>query len=63
MVEILEKFIDMSADFINYIFELKIEFRSGEDLQIGILVLAYVFMVYTIYYLFDAFGLLEEEGE
>lgn len=59
MVEIIENFLILTADFINKLFLLEVEFNVGSYVPIGKIVVAFVFIAVTIYLICDAFGLLE----
>ena len=61
MVEVIENFLDMCAEFINKIFLFEVDF-DGSFVPIGKIVLAFLFVVLTIYFVLDALG-INNEGE
>lgn len=62
MYDIIKNILELSASFINKIFLFQIEF-NGESVAIGKIVLAFLFVTLTIYYIMDALGILDNEGE
>ncbi|MBO5179092.1 MAG: hypothetical protein J6J36_05105 [Clostridia bacterium] len=61
MIEILYKFANLSASFINKIFEFEIEFSNGQFVQIGKVVCPFVVFVVCLYLTLDALGILDKE--
>lgn len=62
MVEVIENFLDMCAEFINKIFLFEVDF-DGSFVPIGKIVLAFLFVVLTIYFVLDALGINNDVGE
>lgn len=58
MVKIIESYLGMVARFINEIFLFQIEWEPGQMVPIGKVVLAFVFIITSLYLIFDAFGLI-----
>lgn len=63
MVDIIERYIDLIGDFINYLFLFQIEFNPGEYLPVGKIVLAFLFIATSLYFILDAMGIIEGGGE
>lgn len=59
MVEIIKNFLILSADFINRLFDMEIEWQVGQNVPIGRIVLAFIYLVFTIYLIVDCMGLLD----
>jgi len=57
MYEIIEKILDMAADFINTIFMFKVDW-NGTDIVIGKIVVPFIFIALSIYLILDALGIL-----
>lgn len=60
MYDIIKNILDLCANFINKIFLFQVEF-NGESVAIGKVVLAFLFVALTIYFIFDALGINSEE--
>lgn len=60
MYDVIKNILDLCANFINKIFLFQIEF-NGESVAIGKVVLAFLFVALTIYFIFDALGINNEE--
>lgn len=60
MVEIVKNFLDLSAQFINTLFLFQIEFNVGQNVPIGKIVTAFIFIAVSIYLILDAFGILDK---
>ena len=56
MYDVIKNFLSMCAEFINKIFLFQIDFGS-ESVAIGKVVLAFVFVALTIYFICDALGI------
>lgn len=63
MVEIIEKFLILAADFLNKLFLFEVEFNPGEYVPIGKIVVAFIFITTSIYLILNALGISESEGE
>lgn len=61
MVEVIRNFLNLCADFINKIFLFEVDF-NGSYVPIGKVVIAFLFLVLTIYFVLDALG-INNEGE
>lgn len=61
MIEILYKFADLAALFINKIFEFEIDFSNGQVVQIGKIVCPFVVFVVCLFLVLDAIGILDKE--
>ena len=59
MVEIIKNFLILCADFINKLFDMEIEWQVGQNVPIGKVVLAFIFLAFTIYFIVDCMGLLD----
>ena len=62
MVEVIEKILDLVAQFINKIFLFQIDF-NGKYVAIGKIILAFLFITLTICFILDALGIVNNEGE
>ncbi len=60
MIEIIRKIIDLMIIFLNSIFSLKVEFQRGQEVEIGVLVVAFVFIVIVLYLILKAVGIGKE---
>lgn len=60
MYDIIKNILDLCANFINEIFLFQVEF-NGESVAVGKIVLAFLFVALTIYYIMDALGILDNE--
>lgn len=60
MYDIIKNILDLCANFINKIFLFQVEF-NGESVAIGKVVLAFLFVALTIYFIFDALCINSEE--
>lgn len=63
MVDIIKSIIDLITSFINGIFNFQIEFIDGHPVAIGIVVIAFIFIVVSIYLIFKALGIIKESDE
>lgn len=63
MYEIIEKLLILWADTINKIFLFEIQFDSNEYIPIGKIITAFIFISLVIYFILDAMGILDSEGE
>lgn len=59
MVEIIRNFLILCADFINRLFDIEIEWQTGQIVPIGKVVLAFIYLAFTIYFIVDCMGLLD----
>lgn len=62
MVEVIENLLDMCANFINKIFLFEVEFNNSY-VPIGKIVLAFLFVTLTIYFVLDALGIVNNNSE
>lgn len=60
MYDVIKNILDLCAEFINKIFLFQVEF-NGESVAIGKIVLAFLFVALTIYFIFDALGIVNNE--
>lgn len=63
MIEIIYKLIDIMKIFIDKLFNFQIEFTKGNYVPIGIVVIAFIFLVFAIYIIFKALGLTKESDD
>lgn len=63
MYEIIEKLLILWADTINKIFLFEIQFDSNKYIPIGKIITAFIFVSLVIYFILDAMGILDSEGE
>lgn len=63
MYEIIEKTLILWADSINKLFLFEIQFENNDYVPIGKLITAFIFIVFVIYFILDAMGILDSEGE
>ena len=58
MIEIIKEIIKLITTFINGIFYLEIDLTETVDVYVGVLVIAFLFIVLSIYFIFKAIGLV-----
>jgi len=58
MIEIIKEIIKLITTFINGIFYLEIDLTETVDVYLGVLVIAFLFIVLSIYFIFKAIGLI-----
>lgn len=58
MIEIIKEIIKLIMTFINGIFYLEIDLTETVDVYLGVLVIAFLFIVLSIYFIFKAIGLI-----
>lgn len=63
MIDIIYKLIDLMTMYINAIFNLKIDFVNGEKVSLGIVVIAFIFIVLAIYLTLKGFGIIKDGGD
>lgn len=63
MIDIIYKLIDLIKIFIDGIFNIQIEFINGQPVSLGIIILAYLFIIIAIYLVFKAVGIKKEEDD
>lgn len=64
MKEIIENFLSMVAGFINKIFLFEVNFHDQNTyVPIGKIVLAFLFVALTIYFILDALGIINNGGD
>lgn len=61
MVDIIKGFIDLVASFINWLFNLEIEFIGTSKVPLGIVVISFVFLIFCLYLILKAFGFYDSE--
>lgn len=57
MIDIIKSTINIMIQFIDTIFSLKIEFRSGEYVSLGVIVVSFIFIVVVLYLILSAVGI------
>ena len=61
MVEIIERQVKLAADFINKLFLYQVEFEyTGDWIPVGKIVTAFLFFIFSLYFILDAMGVLDE---
>lgn len=53
MYEIILGLIDLIVNFFNGVFNFKIEWKNGAEISVGIVVTAFVFFVFTVYFVYS----------
>lgn len=61
MIEIIKSIFDLMTSFISTIFDFKIEFFEGEQISIGIVVVAFVFLVLALYFILKTFKVIGDD--
>ena len=61
MIEIIKSIFDLMTSFISTIFDFKIEFFEGEKISIGIVVVAFVFLVCALYFILKTFKVIGDD--
>ena len=57
MVEIIRNIIKLIAKFVQYLYNLKVDFIGGEKVLLGHVVVAFIFLIVIIYLILSAIGL------
>lgn len=63
MIEIIESIFDLMTTFISSIFDFKIEFFEGEEVSLGIVVVAFLFLVLALYFILKAFKVVGDDKD
>lgn len=58
MIEIAKNLFDLMIQAINGVFNFKIELVEGEPIELGIVVVAFVFIVVALYLILKAVGIV-----
>ncbi len=58
MIEVIKNIINLIKVFVNSLFYLKIELLKGVDVYLGVLVIAFLFIVFAIYFIFKALNII-----
>lgn len=61
MIEIIKSIFDLMTSFISTIFDFKVEFFEGEKISIGIIVVAFVFLVLALYFILKTFKVIGDD--
>lgn len=61
MIEIIKSIFDLMTSFISTIFDFKVEFFEGEKISIGIVVVAFVFLVFALYFILKTFKVIGDD--
>lgn len=61
MIEIIENIIDIVVQFINGIFDFKVEFWEGTQVSVGLIVCAFVLLVVSIYIILKTLKVIGDE--
>ena len=59
MIEIIKKIIDLIIIAINVFFYLKIELTEEVSIYLGLLIIAFLFIVLTIYLIFKSLSIID----
>ena len=60
MIEVIYNMIDLIGSFINKLFNFQVDFVGGKNVPIGMIVVAFVFLIVAIYLIFKALGIIKE---
>ena len=63
MIEIIKKVIDIMMIFIYKIYNLPIEFTTGNYVKLGTIVVAFVSIVFIIYFILKSLGFLGKDDD
>ena len=63
MIEIIKSIFDLMTNFISTIFDFKIEFFNGEKISIGIVVVAFLFLVLALYFILKTFKVIGDDKD
>lgn len=58
MIEIVKEIVKLTVKFINGIFYIKIDLTDTIDVYLGVLVISFLFIMLSIYFIFKAIGLV-----
>ena len=62
MITIIRNVINLMINFLERLFWLRVDFFDGQKVALGYLVIAFIFIVYAMYFIFNALG-LSKKGE
>lgn len=60
MIDIIKSIFDLMINFISTIFDFKIDF-DGKQISIGIIVVAFVFLVFALYFILKTFKVIGDD--
>ena len=63
MLEIARNYIMLIMQFINGVYNWKIEWTPGYEIKIGTLVVGFTSFMLIIYYFLNAFGFIRKDDE
>ena len=61
MIEIIKNIFDLMTTFISTIFDFKVEFFEGEKISIGIIVVAFVYLLFALYFILKTFKVIGDD--
>lgn len=63
MIDIIKNLIDSAMYFVNWLFFLKIDLDNDRTISLGVLTLAFLFIVYSLYFMLRSIGIIGDGGE
>ena len=63
MIDTIKNLIDSIMYFVNWLFFLKIDLDGERQIALGILTIAFLFIVYSLYLLLKSVGIIGDGGE
>lgn len=63
MIDIIKNLIDSVIYFANWLFFLKIDLDSEHTVALGVLTVAFLFIVYSLYFILKSIGIIGDGGE
>lgn len=61
MVDIIKGILDLSANFINSLFNFEVEFIGTTKVPLGVVIISFVFLVLVLYFILKALGFYDSE--
>lgn len=63
MIDTIKNLIDSVMYFVNWLFFLKIDIDSEHTVALGVLTVAFLFIVYILYFMLKSIGIIVDGGE
>ena len=61
MIEIIKNLLDMTVIFIDWLFNLQVEFIGTSKVSLGVIVISFLFLVISLYLILKALGFYDKE--
>lgn len=63
MIDTIKNLIDSVMYFVNWLFFLKINLDSEHTVALGVLTIAFLFIIYSLYFMLRSIGIIGDGGE